>query len=818
MRLTMTIAVGWLLAVVPVARADQQSVQVVREVSARDHHALYIANREPLAPSPLLKLPIGAITPKGWLRRQLELERDGITGHLPELSPFCRFEGNAWGDRQGRGLNSWESLPYWLKGYGDLGYVLKDEVIIRQTRRWIEAMLASQEPDGWFGPREFKTGEGGWADLWPHMLALNVLQSYYESSGDDRVLKCLSRYFRWQLNYPEDKFIISYWARMRRGDNLESVYWLYNRTGEAWLLDLAKKIHRCGADWAAGIPDWHGVNLAQGFREPGVYCVQPGQGKLLAAAERNYQTLMSTYGQFPGGGFAADEFCRPGYVDPRQGCETCSWVEFMHSFEMLTKISGNPLWADRCEEIAFNSLPASQTPDQKGIHYLTAANVVELDRRNKAPYIQDSGAMFQYSPGNEFGCCQRNVSQGWPYYAEELWLATADKGLCASLYAASEVTAKVGDGAVATVAEATDYPFGDTVELKLAMARSVRFPLYLRIPRWCRTPAIQVDGQDAAVAAEPLSFVRIEREWSPGDTVSLRLPMTIDVRRWTKNQNAVSVNYGPLWFSLAIGERWSRFGGTDKWPGWEVFPTTPWNYGFVLDEKAAANSFELNRGAGPLPRQPFTLEAAPIQLKAKARRISHWTLNSRNLIGALQPSPVRSDEPIETITLIPMGAARLRVTAFPTIGNGPEAHDWVETDFRASASCCLEPDSTDALSNGNDPSSSNPRNVPRFSWSNHKGTAEWVQYDFVPPRTISAVEVYWFDDGAKGVCRTPASWRLLYKDGEAWKPVEDVSCYGVKIDAFNRTEFRAVQTRGLRIEVQLQPKCSGGILQWKLAK
>ena len=435
------------------------------------------------------------------------------------------------------------------------------------------------------------------------------------------------------------------------------------------------------SDWTAHIASWHGVNFTQGFREPGVFYLQAGQRKFLDAAEWNYQTVMGTYGQFPGGGFAADDDCRPGYVDPRQGFETCSCVEFMHSFEMLAKISGNPLWADRCEEIALNWLPAAWMPNMRGIHYLGAPNIVELDRRNKSPDFENPGAMIHYSPCG-FDCCRHNISHGWPYYAEELWLATGDKGLCASLYAASEVTAKAGDGTAVTVAEATDYPFAGSVELKLSMAKSVRFPLYLRIPRWCRSAAIQINGQDVAVTTEPLSYVRIERAWSPGDTVLLRLPMTVGIRTWTKNQNAVSVSYGPLWFALKIGEKWSRFSNTDsnKWPAFEVFPTTPWNYGLVLDEKASSNSFELTRSEGPLPGQPFTPEAAPIRLKAKARRIPHWTLNSRNMIGALQPSPVRSDEPLETVTLIPMGAARLRVTAFPTIGNGPEAHDWAETD------------------------------------------------------------------------------------------------------------------------------------------
>jgi hypothetical protein len=485
---------------------------------------------------------------------------------------------------------------------------------------------------------------------------------------------------------------------------------------------------------------------------------------------------------------------------------------------MLTRISGDPAWADRCEEVAFNSLPAALTPDLKGLHYLTAPNQVQLDRLDKSPGIQNGGAMFIYSPW-EFRCCQHNVSHGWPYYAEELWLATADNGLCASLYAASEVTANVGDGTPATLAETTGYPFSDTIDLKLTAPRAVRFPLYLRVPNWCRKPAIRVNDQDLTVAAEPPAYVRIERTWSPGDTLSLRLPMTVGVRTWTKNHNAVSVAYGPLWFSLAIGEKWSRFLGTDAWPGWEVFPTTPWNYGLVLDEKAPASSFELIRRHGPLAGQPFTPEAVPLQMKAKARKIPHWTLNGRGLIGALQQSPARSAEPLETVTLIPMGAARLRVAAFPIIGSGPDANDWVEPpDFRASASYSPALEATDALFNGSKPARSNDQQVPRFTWWPHSDTTEWVQYEFMPPRKLSAVEVYWFDDAPTGGCRVPASWRLLYKDGQTWKPVQGASACATAPDRFNRTTFHPVQTRGLRLEVKLQPGFSGGILQWKIAE
>ena len=223
------------------------------------------------------------------------------------------------------------------------------------------------------------------------------------------------------------------------------------------------------------------------------------------------------------------------------------------------------------------------------------------------------------------------------------------------LYAASRVTAKVGDGTQVVVAEETDYPFSEIVRLKVSGARPVRFPLYLRVPRWSAPAVLEVNGERVDVEAEPLTFLRVERVWKEGDTVTLKLPMRVTVRIWKKNKDAASVDYGPLTFSLKIDEHWHRSGGTDTWPEWEVFPGSPWNYGLLLDRQSPERSFEVIRKNGPLAEQPFTATTTPIELRAKARRIPEWKIDRTGLVGLLQQSPARTDEPKVTITLIPMG-------------------------------------------------------------------------------------------------------------------------------------------------------------------
>jgi hypothetical protein len=227
-----------------------------------------------------------------------------------------------------------------------------------------------------------------------------------------------------------------------------------------------------------------------------------------------------------------------------------------------------------------------------------------------------------------------------------------------------------------TIAEQTQYPFGETIDLKLAAPRAVRFPLYLRVPGWCQAAAVKLNGKPLDAAAKGGWFVRIDRTWAPGDTLSLELPMNITLTRWARNKKSVSVNRGPLTYSLKIGEKIVRVGGTDKWPALEIHPTGPWNYGLVLGDENPASSIEVAARASKLASQPFRWDAAPIELRAKAKKIPGWKQDSLGLVGLLGESPVKSDEPVETVALIPMGCARLRIASFPTIGTAPAARDW----------------------------------------------------------------------------------------------------------------------------------------------
>ena len=509
----------------------------------------------------------------------------------------------------------------------------------------------------------------------------------------------MTNFFKYQLSIPDTDFMKGYWEGLRGGDNLYSVFWLYNRTGDDFLMDLAKKIHRCMPSWESRnnphksgshprqnnpswydlLPDWHNVNVAQGFREPAEYFLLSKDSADLHASYDVFNIIREHFGQVPGGMFGADEVARPGYDDPHQGIETCGLVEEMNSDEQMLRISGNPFWADHAENVAFNMYPAALTADMKALRYFTAPNMVVCDDRDHSPGIMNSGPFFMMNPFSS-RCCQHNHGQGWPYYAENLWMATPDNGAFAALYAACETKIMVGNGSEVTLQETTRYPFEEAVQISLSMKKPVTFPLYLRIPEWCGQASLEINGKAVTVAPAAGKIVLLERKWKNGDRITLKLPMKVSVQHWTKNHNSVSVNYGPLTFSLKIKEnyvkkesdqtaigdsKWQAGVDRSKWPSWNILPGSAWNYALVLDEKDPALSFRLEKKAWPKSDYPFTSDNVPLVLKAKARQVPQWELDQYGLCGELPDSPVMTDQPVVEVELIPMGAARLRVSAIP---------------------------------------------------------------------------------------------------------------------------------------------------------
>ena len=657
------------------------NVTCVSRPSTEKVNTNYLGNRAPLQPLSFIKLPPDAIKPEGWILKCLELQRDGLAGNLGEISAWLDKTNNAWLSKDGVGEHGGELMPYWLRGYANTGYLLGDRKMIAEAKIWLNAVFKYQRTDGDFG--KVVIGRNGYYDIWANMLMLDCLESFYEYAKDQRVIKTMLEYFKWEMNIPDEKFLKNFWENSRGGENLASVYWLYNITGEPWLLQLAEKIHRNTADWhqESSLPNWHNVNIAQCFREPATWWMQSKDSADMLAAYNNFWLIRRTFGQMPGGMFGADENARLGYCDPRQGIEACGIVEQMGSDEMLLRQTGDSFWADHCEDVTFNTFPAALMPDIKSLRYITSPNMVLSDDQNHSPGIQNKGPYLVMNPFSS-PCCQHNHSQGWPYYAGNLWLATPDNGLAAVMFNSCEVRAKVADGTKVILKEETNYPFEEQVRIKINMIGKVNFPVYIRIPGWCKQPKITVNGVILDHKLEPGKYARLESVWKNNDQIILNFPMELSMRTWQVNQNSVSLNYGPLTFSLKIKEqyiktdskisamknsRWQESVDPGKWPSWQIIPSSPWNYGLLFDNNHLNQSFTIVRKKWPANNFPFTPDAVPIQIKAKGKKIPSWILDKFGLCAVLPAYPARTNQPKENITLIPMGAARLRISAFPPV-------------------------------------------------------------------------------------------------------------------------------------------------------
>ncbi len=203
---------SFILLSVTLPAADKTKATMVERPNTQAVNASYRQNRAPLQPQHFIKLPVGRVKPQGWLQKHLELQKEGLNGHLSEISAWLDKENNAW---LGTGNDyGWEEVPYWLKGYGNMAYILEDKEMIREAQSWIEAVFKSRREDGYFGPYIEKNGK---PDLWGNMIMIWCLQSYYEHSGDKRVIDLMTGYFQWQLRLPDDKFLEDYWENSRGG-------------------------------------------------------------------------------------------------------------------------------------------------------------------------------------------------------------------------------------------------------------------------------------------------------------------------------------------------------------------------------------------------------------------------------------------------------------------------------------------------------------------------------------------------------------------------------------------------------------------------
>jgi hypothetical protein len=635
-----------------------------------------VTNRAPLVAGPFAALPLGSVHPLGWLLKQCQLQRDGLTGAAETLYANDLGTNSAWLGGTGE---SWERGPYYYKGLIALAYTLNDEGLKQKAQKWMDWLLDHQGVDGYLGPVSND-------DWWPRMVATYALRDYYEATADPRVPIVLGKYFQYMLaNLPARP--LKDWGKARAGDEMDVILWLYNRNGDTNLLSLVHLLHEQADDWTGiftsnafalygtDFQPKHNVNVEQALKFPEVYYQLSDNPDDFKALELGWDNLMREHGLSCGINSGTEFLAGNATV---QGVELCAIVEAMLSLETDIRTTGNPLLADRLETIAYNALPAALANDIKGIQYFTLPNNV-IAINGGHGFNQDYANGTLPGPYSGYPCCRYNFHMGWPKFVQNSWAATPDGGLAVIAYGPTVVCAPCG-GEPVQITEETGYPFEEQVRLKVSVAAPVVFPMELRIPGWCSAATITINGQ-LQPAVKPGSFYRVNRPWANGDEVVVNLPMTIQTR--TGPSRSVAINRGPVVYSLRIGERWNVRTPDPLGKGFdefEIHATTPWDYALQLDPAAPAASLtSTNFGT---PENPFDPSEPSVELLAKARRLPAWTIGWRGTHAFEPPaSPVDATGPLESVTLVPFGSQHLRISWFPYLGEPAPVSGSFREDF-----------------------------------------------------------------------------------------------------------------------------------------
>lgn len=633
-------------------------------------------NRAPLPQNEYAPLPLTAIKPEGWLRRQLETQAEGLSGHLyefwPDVSDECAWLGGA-GD-------AWERAPYYTDGLVPLAYLTDDARLIARVRKHVEWLLASQREDGFFGPASN-------TDWWPRMVALKFMMQYYTAATDERVPKFMLRYFAYEYR-TLDAQPLKEWAVARGGENILCAMWLYNLTGAPFLLKLCRKLDGQTLDWsqffttfpftrsmARHIP-WpemqqgcdseaelsgrdmpymrtqyhlsHVVNVAMGLKTPALEYLLRGGKKDREAFYDGWQKLIKYHGVATGM-FTGDEHLSG--KRPTQGTELCAVVEAMFSLETLIWALGDLSLGDRLEKLAFNALPVTISADMKSHQYLQQVNQVRATAEPR-PWYNNSAASNTFGLEPNFGCCTANMHQGWPKFVESMWLATRDDGLAAVSYAPCTVRFRAGGEHVRLNVE-TEYPFAERVKIHVNVKEPCTFPIYLRVPEWCGAFSATCAGEGFAPVK---GVVKILREWHTGDAIEIELPMAPRTSEWFHQSRAI--DYGPLLMALPIKEEWKLSDRHGFCNDYEVWPQSEWNWALVDDDSLAAR--KARRSDAPAG----FMGEAPLVLPVKAVRVPEWGMEGASC--ANPPIAPQCDmAAAREIELVPYGTARLHIAQFP---------------------------------------------------------------------------------------------------------------------------------------------------------
>jgi DUF1680 family protein len=505
-----------------------------------------------------------------------------------------------------------------------------------------------------------------------------------------------------------------------------------------------------------------------------------GRADYLLAARRLWENMVHRRMYVIGGlgAVAGHEGFGPDYELPNNGyLETCAAIGAGFFHHNMNLVLGEARYVDELERALYNAV---------------------------LPGVSLEGNMYFYENPIEAGpkrarwawhgcpCCPPMFLKIMGALPEYIYAQDED-GLYVNLFIGSQASVTLNNTKV-TLRQTTRYPWDDTVRIVVDPAQPAEFALNLRRPAWCAEPRVKINGQLVPKMGLARGYAILQRQWQQGDVVELLLPMPVQrLKAHPKvaaNAGRVALQRGPLVYCLEAVDNGGQVGNLVIPPEAQLNDQhRPDLLGgvTVITGRAVA----IHRAAWPetlyLPTQ-----VAPGVANVNFVAIPYFANANR------QPGEMRVWLAETPSHADPLPAPTLASRAKPSA-----SHIWPN-------------DTVAALNDQVEPKASDDAKIPRFTWWDHRGTREWVQYDFDRATKVSAVAVYWWDERRINAhCRVPQSWRLLCQTADGgWQPVSTTGSYGIEMDRFNRVTFATVETKALRLEVQLQKDWSGGILEW----
>ena len=618
--------------------------------------------------SVLQDIGIEGMKAEGWMKEALTTQRNGLTGHIQVAG--APFDKEGWGDATQKKMDRWEDFEqtgYWADGALRCGYLIDDPELTQRVKEWIDFQIDHPKEDGFIGPELH--------NLWPHVVFFRVIMAEYSRNPSPKIIKALSNHYK---NAARSQTLIKTggpeWDFNERTMlHIEMLCWLYQQTNDAFFIEKAENTYKafCSrkspftmqAFLSDEVPIVHSVSSFETLKIPVILYINTGKKEYLDAAIHGIQKVYKYHGLadgIPSGNEAHD-----GNM-PNEVHETCCVSDAQWALGYFLQATGDVQWADLMEKICFNAAFSVVWKDFKSLQYYSSPNqVIAKNNSSFCMYVGGQDRMA-YRIAHGPACCNGNMNRMIPLFCSRQWMKKGDNGIVAAMYAPSSFTTKLkGSKNEITIQEETNYPFEETIRFRTKMKRSTPFSFWLRIPQWCKGASITVNGQAADIVCKAGTFVEVQRKFSDGDIIELKLPMK--AKSVSMPYDGVAFERGPLVFSLNVKaqEEITETRELDgiKFQSRILTPLSEWNYAPVDTENIeVVNSNDYSNIWNP--------ETTPVRLKVKAVTVTNWQLYRDNFTPYM-PSVIRKGEE-KVIELVPVGTTVLRMTVFPDIRRIPE--------------------------------------------------------------------------------------------------------------------------------------------------